>query len=74
MCRPKTSSLSLLPMKLSFSDGVHYCSKLSGIMAQYTTEDEYNVITHFLTGKGPSSSEKCGESWQQDGRQVEVDN
>ena len=72
VCKSTESSLALVPLKMPFFDGSHVCSKLSGSLVEYVEKDKFQRITHFLTGRGQTSSNECGSTWNTEDRAVQV--
>ena len=73
ICADTSKSLVLMPVQLTFYEGLHQCKKLSGRLADYRNEAEFDQITHFLAGRGNSFSQHCSSAWgEEGGRNVEV--
>ena len=50
VCRKSKKSFHLIPYKLSFKPhGVEMCNKLSGRIAGYSTKEEYEQVTKFIS-------------------------
>ena len=72
ICISHNKSLVLVPQKLTFFEGLHQCSKLSGRLADYTEKVGFDQITRHLSRRGNSYSDHCSSPWAEDGRMVEV--
>ena len=72
ICISHNTSLVLVPQKLTFFEGLHQCSKLSGRLADYTEIMGFNGITRHLSRRGNSYSDLCSAPWAEGGRMVEV--
>ena len=72
VCRSTVSSLVLVPQKMSFFDGSYVCTKLSGSIVEYVQRNRFQEITHFLAGRGQTSTSQCTTTWNEDDRAVEA--
>jgi len=60
ICAPRTSSLHLIPYKLSFEpESLHMCTKFSGKIATYTKKKKFDEITRFLSSKQHMKTGDC---------------
>ena len=60
ICAPRTSSLHLIPYKLSFDpESLHMCTKFSGKIATYTKRKKFDLITRYLRSKQHMKAGQC---------------
>ena len=72
ICISHNKSLVLVPQKLTFFEGLHQCSKLSGRLADYTEKMGFDKITRHISRRGNSNSDHCSAPLADVGRMVEV--
>jgi len=60
VCAPRTSSLHLIPYKLSFEpESLHMCTKFSGKIATYSKKEKFDQLTRFLSVKQHMNTGDC---------------
>ena len=62
VCAENKHGLCLIPYTRNFvPEGIHTCRKLSGKMAEYSSKDQFEAITKYLSTKELLHSNKCKE-------------
>ena len=59
ICLSKDNGLFMVPHAFSFDESIHVCRKLSGELATYTNETEFDKIIHFLSQSSNMKTDSC---------------
>ena len=72
VCPRRNSSLLLVPQRMSFTEGLRLCRKLSGEMVSYTERRHFEELTHFMAKTANSFSDQCSSAKEAGAREVQV--
>ena len=72
ICPGGNTSLLLIPQRMSFTEGLRLCRKLSGKMLGYTEKKHFNTLTHFMAKTANGFSDQCSIAREDGDREVQV--
>ena len=72
VCPRRVASLLLVPQRMAHGQGTRICNKLSGRLAGYSMEAEFDEVTRFLAKRSSSYATECSTPTEEGQQQVQV--